>query len=218
MPLVCNGGKASSGRRSGGSPSKLRVVGSRFAFLRFVAGMRALFALLAGVALLARGGPDALMLTSLAVPYLLFAAGLFLATLSGWSRASSKLWLWIDAAALAMMCHVFATGAPWLGITTVAAGRCDVAACRPASRAGIGIRRCRFNASGKWLDLAGGAAAGLVTGRSHAAARVLTCCSLPQASQPRTQAAAAIGRCVQRALRPAPGAAAPRRRAARAAA
>jgi len=92
---------------------------SPFAFLRFVAGMRALLALLAGVVLLGRGVSSSPVLSTAVLSYLVFAAALLLQTLSGSPRASHKRWLWIDAAVLAFMCRLMEKDAPWLSIVNV---------------------------------------------------------------------------------------------------
>jgi len=92
---------------------------SPFEFLRFVAGLRALFALLAGISMLARGVAVPPLLTAIVLSYLLFAAGLLLRTLGGWPRAGYKRWLWIDAAVLALLCRLMEDDAPWLSIVGV---------------------------------------------------------------------------------------------------
>jgi signal transduction histidine kinase len=76
---------------------RTRLVPSEFAFLRFVAGMRALLAVLVATGLLAQSGTQLSPLVLLLVPYLLWAAVLLWKTLQGWPRAASKVWLWVDA-------------------------------------------------------------------------------------------------------------------------
>lgn len=99
------------------SPSGL--VASEFAFLRFVAGMRALLTTLAAVGLFAHSGfasnPESLLL----LPYLVWAAVLLWKTLDGWPYAASKLCPWIDAAALLMVSQLMPQSVPLLGALTV---------------------------------------------------------------------------------------------------
>ena len=92
---------------------------SQFAFLRFVAGMRALLALLGGLALVASsdGASPALPLGVLL--YLVLAAALLMRTLDGRAQAMSHLWLWVDAFALAAASHYLKQEAPWLGLASV---------------------------------------------------------------------------------------------------
>ncbi|MEO6625362.1 MAG: histidine kinase [Burkholderiaceae bacterium] len=78
-----------------------RRVGQRdWAFLRAIAGMRALVAAFIAFAVLtdpnARGTRDLIWL----LPYLIWACGLLWKTLEGWDYATFKSWIWIDASAL----------------------------------------------------------------------------------------------------------------------
>ncbi|HEX6705505.1 MAG TPA: histidine kinase [Albitalea sp.] len=81
--------------------------------------MRALFALLAVISMLARGVAVPPLWTAVVMSYLLFAAGLLLRTLGGWPRAGYKRWLWMDAAVLALLCRLMEDDAPWLSIVSV---------------------------------------------------------------------------------------------------
>ncbi len=92
---------------------------SQFAFLRFVAGMRALMALLGGLALVASSETGSPVLPLGALMYLVLAAGLLVRTLDGVPQAMSHLWLWVDAFALAAAGHYLKQEAPWLGLATV---------------------------------------------------------------------------------------------------
>lgn len=94
-------------------------VRSQFAFLRFVAGMRALLALLGGLALVASSDATSPALPLGVLLYLVLAAGLLVRTLDGWPQAMSHLWLWVDALALAAASHLLKQDAPWLGLATV---------------------------------------------------------------------------------------------------
>ncbi|HUG25140.1 sensor histidine kinase [Piscinibacter sp.] len=96
-----------------------RLVGAQLAFLRFAAGMRALFALLGAIVLFTSGAYGIAPLPWIVLVYLLLAAVLLVRTLAGRPGAASTWWFWIDAAALSVVCHVLAQQAPWLGIITV---------------------------------------------------------------------------------------------------
>ena len=97
-------------RRRGGASSRPKLGAAwvdsplftqdRLALARFIAGIRALYALLAGIALLGWGRFSSPVLGVVVLPYLLLAAVLLLQTMRGWPRAGSWLWLWIDAAVL----------------------------------------------------------------------------------------------------------------------
>src|SRR5262245_40661878 len=69
----------------------------RLALARFIAGVRALLALLAGIAVLVWGRSPSPVASGLLLPYLLLAAVLLLQAMRGWPRAGTWLWLWIDA-------------------------------------------------------------------------------------------------------------------------
>ena len=96
-----------------------RLVPSELAFLRFVAGIRALLVVLGGVAVLAssetRWEFDLLLL----LPYLVWTTVLLLRTLHGWPLAASRAWLWIDAVALLAMSQLIAMMLPMFGVATV---------------------------------------------------------------------------------------------------
>jgi signal transduction histidine kinase len=92
---------------------------SQFAFLRFVAGMRALLALLGGLALVASSDANSPALPLGVLLYLVLAAALLMRTLDGRPQAMSHLWLWVDALALAAASHYLKQEAPWLGLATV---------------------------------------------------------------------------------------------------
>lgn len=92
---------------------------SQFAFMRFVAGMRALLALLGGLALVASSDAPSPALPLGVLLYLVLAAALLVRTLDGRPQAMSHLWLWLDALALAAASHLLKQDAPWLGLTTV---------------------------------------------------------------------------------------------------
>lgn len=98
---------------------RARLVPSEFAFLRFIAGIRALLAALVGIVLLADPssywGFDLIVV----VPYLAWSANLMWKTLDGWPYASSKAWLWLDAAALLITSQLVAKALPLFGISTV---------------------------------------------------------------------------------------------------
>ena len=96
-----------------------RLVLSELAFLRFVAGIRALLAALVGIVLLADTGSYWGLDLLLVLPYLVWAAVLMWRTLNGWPYAGSKAWLWLDAAALLITSHLVAKTLPLFGISSV---------------------------------------------------------------------------------------------------
>lgn len=86
----------------GGDRWRSRASPSEFGFLRVVAGMRALLAVVASIGLIGlaeqRGsGPLPLLLV---LPYLLWSAFLLWKTSRGWRWAASRVWPWLDAAFL----------------------------------------------------------------------------------------------------------------------
>jgi signal transduction histidine kinase len=95
------------------------LVRSQSEFLRFVAGIRALFALLAGVALINYGVARSPLLVSLVTPYVLLAAALLWQTLTDPPRAHAERWLWVDAAVFAVLCQLMEHDAPWVGVIVV---------------------------------------------------------------------------------------------------
>jgi signal transduction histidine kinase len=97
----------------------LRLVPSEIAFLRFVAGIRALLATLCALALLADQLAMPSLYMALMLVYLGWAAWLLWKTLHGWPLASSRLWLWFDAAALLVTSQMVAHSMPLFGISTV---------------------------------------------------------------------------------------------------
>ena len=96
-----------------------RLVPSELAFLRFVAGIRALLGALVGILLVADRQSQWKFDLAVIVPYLLWAAVLLRRTLEGWPRAGSKAWLWVDAAALLVTSHLVAASLPLFGISVV---------------------------------------------------------------------------------------------------
>lgn len=91
-----------------------RFLPSEFGFLRFVAGMRALLAVVASIGLMglaAEGGkvPSVLLLV---LPYLLWSAFLLWRTSRGWSWAESKAWPWLDAVFLLSLFEPMSSLAP----------------------------------------------------------------------------------------------------------
>jgi len=92
---------------------------SEFAFLRLIAGLRALLAVLTGIVLLVDANSHPGFEGVLILPYLVWAAVLLWKTLDGWPRAASKTWLWIDAGALLVTSQLVANTLPLLGISTV---------------------------------------------------------------------------------------------------
>jgi signal transduction histidine kinase len=98
---------------------RTRLVPSEFAFLRFVAGMRALLAVLVATGLLAQSGVRLSVVALVIVPYSWWAAVLLWKTLRGWPRAASKLWLWLDAGVVLLVSQVMAQPAPLRGALAV---------------------------------------------------------------------------------------------------
>lgn len=105
----------------GSREGRVALLPSEFAFLRFVAGVRALLAAVAGIGLIGStetgmAGPPALVLIG---PYLVWAAFLMWKTVHGWSRAGSKAWPWLDAAILLCLFEPMSPIAPLLGAILV---------------------------------------------------------------------------------------------------
>src|SRR5262252_8682955 len=111
--------EVSRGSHAWPSPSDRSLDRSHFALLRFIAGMRALFALLAGIAMISHGIDGESALAWVLLTYLLLAVALLVRTLGGWPLAGAAQWLWIDAAAIAIVCRLQVQDAPWLGIVSV---------------------------------------------------------------------------------------------------
>lgn len=96
-----------------------RLVPSELAFLRFIAGIRALLAALIGL-VLTTTMPMAVSIDLVVVlSYLVWAGVLLWRTLNGWPLASSKRWLWLDAAALLVTSHLVMGPLPLFGVLTV---------------------------------------------------------------------------------------------------
>jgi signal transduction histidine kinase len=95
---------------------------SEFGFLRFVAGMRALLAVVAGIGLvgLSAGRPGtgngALLLIW---PYLMWAGFVLWKTSRGWSWAGSRVWPWLDAALLLALFEPMSPLAPLVAALTL---------------------------------------------------------------------------------------------------
>ncbi len=100
-----------------GRPS--RLVPSELAFLRFIAGIRALLASLMGILLLADRGSHWGIDMAMMLPYMAWAGVLLWKTLHGWPRASSKAWLWLDAGVLLFTSQLVAMSLPFFGISAV---------------------------------------------------------------------------------------------------
>ena len=100
-----------------------RPLPSEFAFLRFVAGMRALLAVVGGIGVLGlpmagdATQPSVVLLVSWA--YLLWSVVLMTKTLGGWPRAASLVWPWVDAAVLLYLLQPMSPLAPLLGAAIV---------------------------------------------------------------------------------------------------
>jgi len=105
-----------SGSRRTGST---RLVPSELAFLRFVAGIRALLGSLVGIVLVVDARTRWPLDLLVVAPYLVWSAWLLYRTLQGWPRAASRAWLWIDAGAMLVVSHLVAGNLPLFGITTV---------------------------------------------------------------------------------------------------
>lgn len=87
---------------------------------RFVAGMRALFALLGGIALVFGSGAALPPLLGLvALLYMLLSALLLLRMLDGLPSAAAPGWLWVDALVLVIVCQGLQENASWLGMVCV---------------------------------------------------------------------------------------------------
>lgn len=102
-----------------GAARAAALVPADLAFLRFSAGIRALLALLVGIAMVASEPPADTLQIAIVLPYLVWVAVLLWKTLHGWSRAASRLWLWIDALALLVIGHTVASALPLFGISAV---------------------------------------------------------------------------------------------------
>jgi signal transduction histidine kinase len=96
-----------------------RLAPSELAFLRFVAGIRALLATLSGIVLLASSSPHWGLNLAAMLLYLAWAGVLLWRTLHGWSRAASRVWLWLDAAGVLVISQLVADTLPLFGIFTV---------------------------------------------------------------------------------------------------
>ena len=92
---------------------------SDLGFLRSIAGMRALLALLGAIGLLSHSDFHWLPLPLLLVPYLVWADVLLWKTLGGWPHAASKLWPWVDATTLLLIARLIPQSGPLLGALTV---------------------------------------------------------------------------------------------------
>lgn len=92
---------------------------TELAFLRSVAGMRALLVALGGIALLLQPGIQWLPIPLLLLPYLTWACVLLWKTIGGWSYSASKLWPWVDAATLLVVSRLIPQSGPLLGALTV---------------------------------------------------------------------------------------------------
>jgi signal transduction histidine kinase len=91
---------------------------SQDALPRFVAVMRAVLALLGGIALLLGDVSHLPLVSAVAWLYMLLSAALLLRTLAGVAAASSARWLWVDAVVLLILGQQV-DSAPWLGIVSV---------------------------------------------------------------------------------------------------
>ena len=98
---------------------RTRLIPPEFALLRFVAGMRAMLVLLAGIGALVYPRSHSASVDLVLLPYIVWSAVLLWKTLGGWSRASWPLWLWVDAAVVFVTCQLLAQEAPLLGIVLV---------------------------------------------------------------------------------------------------
>ena len=96
-----------------------RLVPSELAFLRFVAGIRALLVMLSCIAVLASSETRWELDLLLLLPYLVWTTVLLLRTLHGWPMAASKIWLWFDALALLVTSQLLSTTLPLFGVATV---------------------------------------------------------------------------------------------------
>jgi signal transduction histidine kinase len=96
-----------------------RLVPSELAFLRIVAGARALLALLLTITLLVEAPEHRGFVSLVLLPYLLWCAALLWRTLHGWFHAASRGWLWLDAAVIVAASTWLVATFPLLGIGTV---------------------------------------------------------------------------------------------------
>jgi signal transduction histidine kinase len=96
-----------------------RSAPTEFAALRFVAGMRALLAVLGGVGLLTHPASRGPLVLFVLPPYLIWTAALLWKTLGGWPLAASRLWPWLDAAVLLVAGQLMVQQAPSLGVIMV---------------------------------------------------------------------------------------------------
>ena len=114
-------GRAMEGSRS--MPNQLnhasRLVPSELAFLRFVAGIRALLVMLSCIAVLASSQTRWEIDLLLMLPYVVWTTVLLLRTLHGWPLAASKVWLWLDALALLVTSQLLSAALPMFGVAMV---------------------------------------------------------------------------------------------------
>lgn len=92
---------------------------SELALLRFIAGMRAMLALLTGLVALSYRGSNDPFLYPVLLTYLAWAATLLWKTLRGWPQARWNLWLWVDTLVVLIACQLMSQQAPLLGIVLV---------------------------------------------------------------------------------------------------
>jgi signal transduction histidine kinase len=92
---------------------------SETAFLRFVAGCRALLAMLTTVGLLAYAPSERSFAFMVMLPYLVWSGALLWRTLAGWPLAASRWWLWIDAAVLLFASYWMAESLPMFGVSAI---------------------------------------------------------------------------------------------------
>ena len=104
---------------AGADPHGIHPAAPEFALLRFMAGLRALLALLGSVGFIVHSNLQWLHAQLLLGPYTLWAAFLLWKTLSAWPRASSRLWPWIDAATLLVLSSLTPQSGPLLVELTV---------------------------------------------------------------------------------------------------
>lgn len=82
--------------------------------------MRALFALLGGIALVfGSGAASPPLLGPVALLYMMFSAVLLVRMLGGLQSAGAPRWLWVDALVLVIVCQGLKESASWLGIVCV---------------------------------------------------------------------------------------------------
>jgi signal transduction histidine kinase len=94
-------------------------VRSELAFLRFLAGIRALLGALLGILLFADAQSGWNLDLVVLAAYMIWAAVLLRRTIDGWPRAASKLWLWLDAGVLLLVSQRVAESLPLFGVSTV---------------------------------------------------------------------------------------------------